>query len=221
MKNSTKTTQLIVALDVDTWEEARQIILELGNSCNFYKIGYQLFFREGMGCVNKILESNKKIFLDLKLGDIPRTIASAVQAIPKGVSMISIQGDPTSVSVARQERPDLEVFYLRSLSSSRSIEEMDESLVAQSWYEALDAGAQGLIVSGDYLRLFLQLQQTVKSLASVKIISPGIRLETQENNDHLATITPQQARQMMIDYIVVGRPIVHASNRLKEIEKFI
>ena len=212
-------TQLIVALDFDTWEEASQLINELGKSVNYYKIGYQLFFREGMEAVHKLIALKKKVFLDLKLGDIPRTMRAAALAIPEGVSMLSVQGDPATIRDVKEARPKMAIFFAYQFSS-QDFDEDEESDVTQGWYEAIDAGASGFIVAGDLMPLAQNLRVTVRAMKRMQLLVPGVRLVSQETNDHITTINPQQAHKNNVDFIVVGRPIIFAPDRLAAVKSF-
>ena len=122
--------RLIVALDVSTMDAVKEIVLSLGDSVSFYKVGMELFYAEGAKTIRFLQEQNKQIFLDLKLHDIPNTVAHGVSSLTRlGASLITLhgQGGPVmmkaAVEAAREsgetlgvERPKL--LAITALTSS-------------------------------------------------------------------------------------------------------
>ncbi len=97
--------RLIVALDVDTLPEALAIVSGLGNDVSFYKVGLQLFMAGGLDIVRRIVEQGKKVFLDLKIDDTPRTIQEAVRVSAiDGVEFFTLQGNAQTVRAAKAGR---------------------------------------------------------------------------------------------------------------------
>ena len=97
--------RLIVALDVDTLTEALQLVSGLGNGVSFYKVGLQLFMAGGLGIVKRIVEEGKKVFLDLKVDDTPRTVQEAVRnSAIDGVEFFTLQGNADTARAARAGR---------------------------------------------------------------------------------------------------------------------
>ena len=89
--------RLIVALDVNTKDEARKLVENLDGSVSYYKVGWQLFIKTGMGYVAELIKSGKKVFLDLKMGDIEATIRSALANLPDGIELLTIHGNGPTV----------------------------------------------------------------------------------------------------------------------------
>ena len=85
--------RLIVALDVSTMDAVKEIVLSLGDSVSFYKVGMELFYAEGAKTIRFLQEQNKQVFLDLKLHDIPNTVAHGVSSLTRlGASLITLHG---------------------------------------------------------------------------------------------------------------------------------
>ena len=95
--------RLIVALDVSTMDAVKEIVLSLGDSVSFYKVGMELFYAEGAKTIRFLQEQNKQVFLDLKLHDIPNTVAHGVSSLTRlGASLITLhgQGGPVMMKAA-------------------------------------------------------------------------------------------------------------------------
>ena len=227
-------SKIIVALDYDTFTDAKVLINKLGTSCDFYKIGYQLFFSEGMEVVERVLGLGKRVFLDLKLYDIPTTVGNAVKDMPAGVSIISVHGGLRSIAACVERRPDIEPFYIYGLSSNSEHKfdkvgdgdgGFNKNEVLDSWHKAVEEGAKGLIVSGALLEFASHFKQELGERnggKKIKLLSPGIRLldkaEKKSNTsasapkDHIRPVTPAEASRQGVDYIVVGRPITRSED---------
>jgi orotidine-5'-phosphate decarboxylase len=123
--------RLIVALDVDSGTEALQLVSTLGDDVSFYKVGLQLFMQGGLMIVKRIVEKGKKVFLDLKIDDTPRTVQEAVRNIAiDGVEFFTLQGNrdtARAAKVGRGERSSpkfLQVTYLSSWDTSDLIDHL-------------------------------------------------------------------------------------------------
>ena len=94
--------RLIVALDVDSGIEALQLVNQLGSDVSFYKVGLQLFMEAGLVIVKRLVEQGKKVFLDLKIDDTPRTVQEAVRNIAiDGVEFFTLQGNRDTARAAK------------------------------------------------------------------------------------------------------------------------
>lgn len=214
------TEKIIVALDFKTHQEAEQMILSLGDSILYYKVGLELFLNTG-GSILQILEKqNKKIFLDLKFHDIPNTTAAASRfaASLPAVNMFNIHASggtkmiQDSVAAKRPNQSLIAVTALTSLNdkdiqetfqSSLNIEEFTLNLALQS----KKAGADGVVCSA------LEAH-TIKSHCGDNFITvcPGIRLNDSPGDDQKRVLTPSEAIKNGADYLVIGRPITGAKN---------
>src|SRR6266446_870635 len=210
--------RLIVALDVNTKEEGTEIVKTLGNTVSFYKVGYQLYIASGLEVIRELTRQGKKVFLDLKLDDTPRTVEKTVKNMEKdGIEFFTLQGNGDTARAAREgrgERENPKFLQVPILSSwdTRDLREhlhqtdtarpidLDEVVVRRA-RRILEAGCDGVIASGTSVRKLRQ------KIPDILIVSPGIRPEGSDPNDHKRMLTPFDAIKAGADYLVVGRPI--------------
>jgi len=206
--------RVIIALDVDSLDEAKRYIFP---EALIYKVGWRLFANEGFKIFDFMDRAGKKVFLDLKLGDIPSTVEAALRRIlrfkPYMTTLHAISGIET-IKRAKQIRDEISmdtillgVTLLTSLSDSE-VREMGFSGGIKDTVKRLatlleKAGADGLVCSTKELLLL----QDVKLLKVV----PGIRL-TSPADDQKRVATPYEAFQSGADFIVVGREILMAED---------
>jgi orotidine-5'-phosphate decarboxylase len=213
-------TQLIVALDVPSAKEIPDILRRLPNQINTYKVGLELFAGEGLDSLSYLRTQAKKIFLDLKLHDIPRTVARAVSSAGRhAVDLLTIHAGGGSemlraaADAAAQlgdKRPRLlAVTTLTSLGAqdlielgiSRSLQDHTLALAEL----ALNAGIDGLVCSP------LELEAMRKRFGAHPIlVAPGVRPTGADAGDQKRIATPAAAARAGATYIVVGRPILEA-----------
>ena len=215
--------RLIVALDVDTRAEALALIRTLGDDVVFYKVGLQLFMAHGFPIVRAVAELGKKVFLDLKINDTPRTVQSAVRlAADADVKLFTLQGNNATSAAARsgrgaQEFPkflqvtflsswdgaDLQDYY-QAPSAGKKLD-LDEQVLGRA--ESIQAsGCDGVIASGTSVG---KLRARFHDLL---IVTPGIRPTGAATDDHKRSLTPHDAIRSGADYLVVGRPIRDAED---------
>ncbi len=215
--------RLIVALDFDSDAEALDLVRKLGDAVTFYKVGLQLFMGNGIRVVETLTSMGKKVFLDLKIDDTPRTVETAVRNMAMdGVLFFTLQGNGATARAAREGRGDrgypkfLQVTYLSSWDESdlREVLHVPESrdinldeMVIHRTRRILDSGCDGVIASGTSVR---RLRSAFSP--EVIIVSPGIRPSGAMSDDHKRTLTPEEAILSGSDYLVVGRPISQAGN---------
>jgi orotidine-5'-phosphate decarboxylase len=210
--------RLIVALDVDTLAEALRMVDRLGEDVSFYKVGLQLFMAAGLTIVKRIIEEGKKVFLDLKIDDTPRTVQEAVRnSAIDGVEFFTLQGNADTVRAARAGRGQrsspkfLQVTYLSSWDGSDLLNHLhagtgagNSSIDDQVVHRArriLDCGCDGVIASGT------SVSRLRREFPSMLIVTPGIRPSGASSDDHKRSMTPIEAISSGADYLVVGRPI--------------
>jgi orotidine-5'-phosphate decarboxylase len=219
--------RLIVALDVPARREALALVDALDGLVSFFKIGYQLFTAAGPELVRELSEKReKRVFLDLKMDDVPETIRSAVRSMSElGVHFATIQGGAATARAAHEGRGDrprpliLAVPLLSSLSEQdlREILHLDptterlpeallDSYVRKRARACLDAGADGLIAAGASIGVLRSLHP------DAWIVSPGIRPAGSGSDDHKRSVTPGDAIALGADYLVVGRPVRQAAH---------
>lgn len=216
--------RLIVALDVDTKEEATEIVRALGDTVSFYKVGYQLYIASGLEVVRELNRQGKKVFLDLKLDDTPRTVEKTVRNMEKdGIEFFTLQGNVDTAKAAREGRGErenpkfLQVPLLSSWDTTDLREHLHitdtahaddlDSVVVRRARRILEAGGDGVIASGTSVRKLRQ------QIPDILIVSPGIRPEGSDPNDHKRMLTPFDAIRAGADYLVVGRPIRNSNDR--------
>lgn len=230
--------RLIVALDVPTAADAQRMVERLGDSVQFYKIGMQLQFGGGLGYAAELIEQGKKVFLDSKLFDIDETVERAVENVARmGVDFLTVHGNGKTIQAAVRGRghTQLKVFSVTVLTSLDSADLADifggevdvQTLVKNRAEKALDAGADGVIASGQEADLIRQLVAgKVKVLdqsedRAFRIITPGIRLAGDPIGDQKRVATPAEAIKAGADYLVVGRPITQSSEPRRAADAFL
>jgi len=216
--------RLIVALDVSSATQARQIVQTIGEGAVTYKIGKQLFTAEGPQVVRDLVSSGRKVVLDLKFHDIPNTVAAAVKAAAGlGVSMLTVHASGGSkmlkaaVDAAAQSsgRPMvLAVTVLTSLSDSDlqdlGITGSVVSQVLRLGALALNAGCGGAVASAQEAR---ELRRELG--AGFVMVTPGIRPAGVGVGDKAWVVTQEEAIAAGATYVVVGRPILDAHDPSK------
>ena len=215
----TSIDRLIVALDVPSAADAQKLIHSIGDAAIFYKVGLQLFTAEGPDMVRDLVASGKRVFLDLKIHEIPNSAAGAVKsAAALKVDMVTVhasggtkmmQAAVAAATAAQQPLLVLAVTVLTSLSSEDLRElgcgDDPQAQVLRLAKLAQQAGCGGLVASPNEVS---ELRATLG--ASVKLVIPGIRPSGAAVQDQARTATPAQAIRGGADYLVVGRPI-HAA----------
>lgn len=209
--------RLIMALDVPSIAEAKELVEELGDSVQFYKIGLELFMSgDYFGLIEWLKQRNKKIFVDLKFFDVPATVGRAVRALNgKAIQFVTVHGNNAILEAAAKNKGDLKILAVTVLTSldRGDLDDLGfdcdvERLVVSRAKRALALGCDGVISSG--LEAPMLRDQLGKKLL---IISPGIRpVENRPEDDQKRVVTVPQAFQNGADYIVVGRPIRDAKN---------
>jgi orotidine-5'-phosphate decarboxylase len=212
---------LIVALDVSSAAAAQKIVAAVGVSALTYKVGMQLYTAEGPRVVRDLVDSGRRVFLDLKYHDIPNTVAAAVrEAAGLGVSMLTIHAAGGSkmihaaVEAARSVNPALMVLGVTVLTSmdEPDLEKVgvrgrlsDQALRLAGL--ALTGGCQGVVASA------LEAAELRSELGKhFLIVTPGVRPAGKDHGDQSRVVTPSQAIAAGATYIVVGRPITGAPN---------
>lgn len=200
--------ELIIALDVDDAKNAWRIVDALGDSATFYKVGMQLYFSEGNPFIREMIARKKKIFLDLKINDIPETVAKAVGSVANlGVQYLTLFTQAAQIAAARatlkERNSDLKLLNVTVLTSEASTFETVKARAAMS----LEAGADGLICSGHETAGL----RTAFGGGAI-LVNPGIRPASAEKNDQVRIVTPTQAIKAGATNLVVGRPITGAAD---------
>jgi orotidine-5'-phosphate decarboxylase len=222
--------RLIVALDVPNANAATELVNRLENTCQWFKVGLELFVAAGPVVLEPLLARGYSVFLDLKLHDIPNTVAGAVRsAASLGARMVTLHasGGPAMLAAARaaldgvSNPPELlAVTVLTSMDAAQvSAVGLDRSPAEQVELLArmgLDAGIRGFVCSP-------QEVATLRALTGSQgvLVIPGIRPAGAGVGDQKRVATPAAALHDGASYLVVGRPIAAASNPAEAAEAIL
>lgn len=212
--------RLIFALDVPDLGQARKLIDTLGDSVVFYKLGLE-FFLSGhyFELAAELQGRGKKIFADLKLFDIPATVASAVRQLARHrVQFCTVHGNDGMLRAAADAKGEMQILAVTALTSldQGDLDDLGfqcdaKTLVLSRARRALEAGCDGVVSSG------LEVPALRASVDHALItVCPGIRPilndETPAGDDQQRIVTPARAIASGADYLVVGRPIRDAAD---------
>lgn len=218
MKTIPAHERLIVALDVPTADEARALVLRLGDTVAFYKIGMELLMAPGFFDLLDWLKAQpKKVFVDLKFFDIPETVARAVKNLSeRGADFCTIHGNQSIMEAAAKAKSGAtKVLAVTALTSLDQGDLKDlgfqvdvADLVLSRARRALQAGCDGVVSSG------LEVERLRREAPRELIcVTPGIRpVENRLEADQKRIMTPTAAIRAGADYLVVGRPIRDAAD---------
>lgn len=227
---SKRDCKLILALDLPDRESALKILDGLRGKLEWVKIGLQMYLKYGANFVREVSGMGFKIFLDLKLFDIPNTVASAVESVSAlPVSMLTIHASGgremmrRAVESAAERNPELLILGVTVLTSfdADSLAETGVELEPEWQVEklaklAVDSGLKGLVCSPleiEGLRSILP-EDTV-------LVTPGIRPSGSSADEQKRIMTPADAARAGSDFIVVGRPILKAENPAFAVSKIL
>jgi len=219
--------KIIVALDVPSKKEALALVDQLRGQISFFKVGLQLYTASGPEVVREIVRQNANVFLDLKLHDIPNTVASAVAAARElGARMLTVHlsgGRVMLEAAAAAKTPDLLLLGVSVLTSSdettlreigvgSSVEQQVERLSALG----INAGVDGIVASPHEIKLL-----RARFGDKVLIVTPGIRPTWAESEDQKRITTPREALQHGANYLVIGRPITAHKNPREAVQMIL
>jgi orotidine-5'-phosphate decarboxylase len=228
--NHPANNRLIVALDVETTHEARELFSVLKGVAGMFKIGSQLFTAAGPGFVREIIEAGERVFLDLKFHDIPNTVAAAgVEAARLGVSIFNIHAlgggqmmRRTAEAVAEAamregfERPSIIAVTVLTSADAATLAEVGISSEPEAQARRLarladECGLDGVVASPHEVA---QVRAVVRR-QDFLIVTPGVRPASSAMEDQKRVMTPAEAVRAGADYLVVGRPILKAPDPLR------
>ncbi|MDD5297264.1 MAG: orotidine-5'-phosphate decarboxylase [Rhodocyclaceae bacterium] len=210
--------RLILALDVPTVEEAKALVLSLGDAVKFYKIGLELFMSGNyFDLLDWLVKEQKKVFVDLKFFDVPETVRSAVKNLAgSGATLATIHGNQAMMEAAAGVKGDsLKILAVTALTSldRGDLDDLGfacdvEALVLSRARRALSTGVDGIVSSG------LEAPMIRRELGQkLLVVTPGIRpVENRPADDQKRTVDVAQAFRNGADYIVIGRPIRNAAD---------
>jgi orotidine-5'-phosphate decarboxylase len=204
--------RLIVALDASEVGEAERLVAAIGDAARFYKIGMELAFGGGLALAPKLAASGKRVFVDLKLHDIPNTVERATAQIARlGATFLTVHAYPQTMRAAKAgaKGSGLKLLAVSVLTSS------DDSDLAEAGYaygvselverrarQAVAAGVDGLVCSpGEAAKIRAAIGD------ALLLVTPGVRPTGAATGDQKRVATPTAAIADGADYLVVGRPI--------------
>lgn len=213
-------SEVIVALDAPSKADALDLVDALGEAAGFYKVGLELFTAEGPAVVKELLARDKRVFLDLKLHDIPNTVGGAVRAAGAlGVHLLTVHtaGGPAMLETARAAvTGHLRLVGVTVLTS------LDATELGRAWGRAVpsvqveagrlaelakDAGLHGIVAAASDTA---RIRPVVGD--DFAIVVPGIRLGGGDPGDQRRVGTPADAVHAGADYLVIGRAVTRADD---------
>ncbi len=209
--------RLIFALDVPDADAARRLAEELGDSVSFYKIGLELAMGGGyFELADWLISREKKVFLDVKLFDVPATVGAAVRNLAaRGATFATVHGNQSIMEAAADNKGDLKILAVTVLTSldRGDLDDLGfdcdvEELVLSRARRAFEAGCDGVISSG------LEVPKLRRHVDErLLVVTPGIRpVDNRPADDQKRVVSVEQAFANGADHIVVGRPIRDAAS---------
>jgi len=212
--------RLIFALDVADLEKARNLVSQLGDSISFYKLGLEFFLSGNyFELAAELRGQGKKIFADLKLFDIPATVAAAVRQLARHeVDFCTVHGNDSMLRAAADAKGNTKILAVTALTSldQGDLDDLGfacdaRTLVLSRARRALQLGCDGVVSSG--LEVSALRAEVDHALITV---CPGIRpIHNDEHDDQQRVMTPARAIASGADYLVIGRPIRDANDPAK------
>ena len=209
--------RMIVALDVADTAKAAALVKTLGDSVSFYKIGMELVYGGGLDFARDLAASGKKIFLDLKLHDIPNTVQKAAAQVSRlGMTYLTVHAFPQTMKAALEGTRGTNTKIL-GVTVMTSYDDSDllaagyamgvKDLVAHRARQAKEIGIGGLILSAEEVRAMRKLVGE-----TLDLVTPGIRPAGAAVGDQKRVMTPGEAIAAGATRLVIGRPITEASD---------
>lgn len=217
--------RIIVALDVDHPDKAKEMVKKCESHIGYYKVGLQLFMGSWFETVDWIVDRGHKVMLDLKFFDIPETVKLAVEQVnSRGVSLATIHGNDPIIRAALEARGDMKLLAVTVLTSfgeedmrAMGMTQSVADLVLFRARRALELGCDGVVSSG------LEAEKLRNDLGEkMLIVTPGIRPGanvTDGSDDQKRIVTAGTAIGTGASHVVVGRPITKATDPIKVIEQ--
>jgi len=222
--------EIILALDLENRKQIHQVLEKTGDRLTWVKVGLQSYLRDGPSLVRELADSGKKVFLDLKLHDIPNTMAKSLEslaALPVGLLTLHACAGPEALlkcsEFARSAMPEVTLLGVTVLTSTNEeglqaigvsgpVEEQVQKLASL----AVENGVGGIVCSP------LELPRLRQSLPeSTTLVTPGIRPKEAEIGDQKRIMTPGEAKLAGANYLVIGRPILAAPEPSKALDAIL
>jgi orotidine-5'-phosphate decarboxylase len=217
---------IIIALDVESGEQARDLVRRLGDSVLIYKVGMELYAAAGMEFVSELVDSGKQVFLDMKFYDIGETVRRAVaQVARRGVRFLTVHGSNVVMRSAVEGRGDSRLQLL-AVTVLTSFDEGDlrqlgypctvRDLVDLRVRNAMKSGVEGIVCSP------LEVAR-VREIAGPKaiLVTPGVRSAGASKGDQKRVATPREAVGNGASYLVIGRQVTRAEDPRAEVQNIL
>lgn len=226
--------RLITALDFPTFDRAKALVEELGDAVTFYKVGMELFYGAGPDIIRYLKDKDKKVFLDLKLQDIPNTVAHSLAVLTRlGADIMNVHavGGPKMMAegmkavkeAAELGRPAPKLIAVTVLTSMDEAQWKPLNYAKPIGEEVLDlaaltkeSGLDGVVASP---REAAGIRE--KCGKDFLIVTPGVRPAWAATNDQSRIATPAAAIGNGSTHLVVGRPITQAENKQEAVRKIL
>lgn len=233
--NNTK-ERIILALDVDDLGEAEKLVVELKDYVGFFKVGLQLFTSYGFSAIKMIRDHGAKVYCDLKFHDIPNTVSHACSNLIKhniNFFNIHLQGGSKMVSQVVKTSKDtaknlgiepptilgvslLSSFGQRTLSEELCVEKNIEDYIVKLAQMAKNNGLNGIVAGASEAKRIRQ-----EFGEDFVILCPATRPTWAAVNDQVRVDTPAEAIKLGVDYLVIGRPITDAKDKISAVNLII
>jgi orotidine-5'-phosphate decarboxylase len=209
--------RLIIALDLDSAEEARTLVRTLGDQASFYKVGMELYATAGPDFVRELVDQGKDVFLDMKFYDIGETVKRATAAVARtGAALLTVHGSMAVMRAAIEGRADASLRLL-GVTVLTSFDEQDlrdlgfpcepAALVHHRALNAKDAGMDGVVASP------LEAANLRRILGTdMLIVTPGVRSAGASRGDQKRVATPAEAIHDGASHLVIGRQVTRAAD---------
>jgi orotidine-5'-phosphate decarboxylase len=219
--------RLIVALDLPDIAAAEAMVDRIGDAATFYKVGLELVLSGGLQLARDLVRDGRQVFLDMKLLDIGNTVERAARAAADtGATFLTVHGHDSKTvraAVAGKAGTRLQILAVTVLTNldaddlrEQGVTASSKELVVRRARITQAAGCDGIVASG---------QEAARVRAAIgpglSIVTPGIRLPTDDAGDQARVATPQSAIAAGADYLVVGRPITSADDPRRAAQLFV
>jgi orotidine-5'-phosphate decarboxylase len=217
---------IIIALDVESVDDARALVAQIGDSVDFYKVGMELYAAAGMDFVSELTSSGKQVFLDLKFHDIGETVKRAVSQVAKrGVRFLTVHA-VDSVMRAAVEGKGSSSLQILGVTVLTDVDQKDldamgfacslQDLVARRASSAAAIGVDGLVCSP------LEVA-AVRAIVGPKtvLVTPGVRSAGASAGDQKRIATPRQAMADGADYLVIGRQVTRSADPKAQVARIL
>lgn len=235
-KPTTAKDRIILALDVDNLDDVEKLVVELKDYVGYFKIGLQLFTSYGPGAIKIVKDNGGKVYYDLKFHDIPNTVAHACSNLVKhdinffnlhiqGGSKMVAQAVKSSKETAKALNIDpptilgvslLSSFGQRTLTEELCVEKNLEDYIMQLTKIAKDSGLDGIVAGASEAKKIRQ-----EFGEDFIILCPATRPTWAAVNDQVRVDTPTEAIKAGVDYLVIGRPITDAVDKVAAVKLII